>query len=152
MALWTKSYSLEQSLAQFVTPGYSLQSATTYPVFQPKVIEPNLKFYLGVYFGTSLFIAVLAALRYLWIFQGCISASQRLFGNFTYALLHAPLRWLDTVPLGRVLNRFTADFSTIDSEMGPAIANVLNFSFRVLGIAIAGYVVTCSSQLASHVL
>ena len=65
-----------------------------------------------------------------------------MFEKLSYTVLRAPLRWLDTVPVGRVLNRFTADFNVLDSR----IANDMGFFFyqllEVIGIMIAGLVVS----------
>ena len=65
-----------------------------------------------------------------------------MFEKMSFTVLRAPLRWLDTVPVGRVLNRFTADFNVLDSR----IANNMGFSFytalELLGITIAGIVVS----------
>lgn len=101
-------------------------------------MEPDLSYYLSVYLCISIFVATMGAVRYLLVFQRSIVASRKIFASFTYALMHAPLRWIDTVPLGRIFNRFSADFEAVDSELGPAIATALNYSFRVLGIIIAG--------------
>lgn len=35
----------------------------------------------------------------------------------THAVLRAPLRWIDTVPAGRILNRFTSDTFTVDRRL-----------------------------------
>lgn len=50
--------------------------------------------------------------------MGSLRASRILFEKLTHAILRAPLRWLDTVPVGRIVNRFTADFVVVDSKMG----------------------------------
>ena len=76
------------------------------------------------------------------IFIAAIRASKVIFENLTFTVLRAPLRWLDTVPVGRILNRFTADFNTLDSR----IANNLGFGMwqilQLLGIMVAGIVVS----------
>ncbi|KAE9378407.1 P-loop containing nucleoside triphosphate hydrolase protein [Stipitochalara longipes BDJ] len=141
IALWTKSYNTTHFFAQFATTHGLIQTPTT-TEFNLEGLDSNLRYYLSVYFGISIFVGVLGAFRYLLVFRGCISSSRMLFGDFTYTLLHAPLRWLDTVPLGRILNRFTADFGAIDSEMGPTVAAALNFSFRVVGIVVAGTLIS----------
>lgn len=81
-------------------------------------ISKDLMFYLGVYIGISVVICICGASRYFFIFCGSLKASRRLFDKLTYSILRAPLRWLDTVPVGRILNRFTADFVVVDSKMG----------------------------------
>jgi ABC-type multidrug transport system fused ATPase/permease subunit len=126
-----------QFIAQSGLPYRLFHEATSSTVFK-QGLDSDLHYYLGMYLGISVVVVVLGALRYLLVFQGSIAASKKLFGDFTYALLHAPIRWLDTVPLGRILNRSTSDFGVIDSEMGPAIATILNYSLRVIGMVVAG--------------
>ena len=36
----------------------------------------------------------------------------------THAVLRTPLRWIDTVPTGRILNRFTQDTMVMDRQLG----------------------------------
>ena len=55
----------------------------------------------------------------------------------TFTVLRAPLRWLDTVPVGRILNRFTADFATFDSKLGDDLAYLILYSLEVVGIIVA---------------
>jgi len=47
---------------------------------------------------------------------------------------------MDTVPLGRILNRFTADFNIIDSRISNDIAFGASNFFRVIGVVVAGSV------------
>lgn len=69
--------------------------------------KPDLRFYLGIYFGISVLICTFGTLRYLTVLLGSLRASRILFEKLTYTILRAPLRWLDTVPVGRILNRFS---------------------------------------------
>ncbi|KAL8817686.1 MAG: hypothetical protein Q9223_003531 [Gallowayella weberi] len=71
-----------------------------------------------------------------------LKASRRVFDKLTYAILRAPLRWLDTIPIGRVLNRFTADFAVVDSRMGLDVGFMLYQVIQLLGIIIAGLFVS----------
>lgn len=71
-----------------------------------------------------------------------IEASKNLFDDLTYAVLRAPLRWLDIVPLGRVLNRFTTDIYFVDVKMGYDIGMLVEKSLEVSGILIAGMIVS----------
>ncbi len=60
----------------------------------------------------------------------------------TEAVLHAPLRWLDTVPTGRILNRFIADFNIIDSSLANDLVLLVYCGLQLAGIIVAGTIVT----------
>ena len=99
-------------------------------------------YYLGIYIGLSVCIVVIGSIRYASTFVASLRASRLLFEKLSFTVLRAPLRWLDTVPVGRILNRFTADFNVLDSR----IANNMGFSFytalELCGITLAGLVVS----------
>ena len=82
--------------------------------------------YVGVYLGLSILICLLFVAKFLSILIVSIKASRKLFEDFTNAVFHAPLHWLDTVPTGRLLNRFTADFNVIDESMADGLGFFLN--------------------------
>jgi hypothetical protein len=45
---------------------------------------------------------------------------------------------MDTVPLGRILNRFTADFNVVDSRLCNDMSFGAGNMFRLVGVIIAG--------------
>ena len=115
-------------------------------------IDHDLSFYLGVYVGLSLFMCVFGTLRYFLVFMGAIRASKKLFDDLTYTVLRAPLRWLDITPVGRVLNRFTADFAAIDSRLGNDFGFMLYQGVLLVGIIAAGLFVSPWMLLIAVVL
>lgn len=102
----------------------------------------NLFLYLGVYVALSATACVAGSARYYFVLSAAIRASRNLFDHLIFAVLRAPLRWLDTVPVGRILNRFTADFHLIDSRLGYDIALTAYRCFEVTGIIVAGVLVS----------
>ena len=61
-------------------------------------------------------------------------------------MLRAPREWYDTIPVGRILNRFTSDFNIADSR----VANVLGSGFSqalealciiIIGLLVSPYVI-----------
>jgi ABC-type multidrug transport system fused ATPase/permease subunit len=104
--------------------------------------DNDIWFYLGVYVGLSVIACVVGSLRYYCILSASIRASRNLFNQLTYAVLRAPLRWLDTVPVGRILNRFTGDFHLIDSRLGYDIGFMAYHVLEVFGIIAAGVLVS----------
>ncbi|OAX79996.1 hypothetical protein ACJ72_05680 [Emergomyces africanus] len=136
ISVWTRSSSA-------ATPEAKL-SLMTHVVNRDNLASQNssLLFYLGIYVGLSLITCVLGPLRYGLFFNASINASRNLFDRLTYAVLRAPLRWLDTIPVGRILNRFTADFNMIDSRLGIDFGSMLYHVLQVLGIVAAGLLVS----------
>ncbi|KAJ3029830.1 UNVERIFIED_CONTAM: hypothetical protein HDU68_010951 [Siphonaria sp. JEL0065] len=74
-------------------------------------------FYITVY-GLLGFSKVLVAvvLNLINVF-GAIRASRSLHQSLLASILGAPLRFFETTPLGRILNRFSKDISTIDEDV-----------------------------------
>ena len=98
--------------------------------------------YVGVYLGLSILICLLFVMKFLSILIVSIKASRKLFEDFNNAVFHAPLHWLDTVPTGRLLNRFTADFNVIDESMADGLGFFLNQVLQMVAILGAGAVVS----------
>ena len=138
--LWTSSYE-DSSLGSMHAFVYqeptmiSLVNSTTLPVSSGK---ETLGYYLGIYVAISVVSIILSTLRVFWIFAGSIRASRIIFQELAFTILRMPLRWIDTVPVGRILNRFTADFSAIDSRLAHDLANTANSAFQVIGTVAAG--------------
>ena len=141
IGIWTRSYKTESHsfFIQTVPYRYSFRKDS---VHDTQASNDDLSFYLGVYIGLSVVICIFGASRYFFVYMGSLRASKKLFENLTYAVLRAPLRWLDTTPVGRTLNRFTADFAAIDSRLGNDIGFFLYHILELVGIIIAGLFVS----------
>ncbi|KAL9608042.1 MAG: hypothetical protein Q9167_007098 [Letrouitia subvulpina] len=146
IALWTRSYATEES-----NPG--LTTWKNYHRIQGyNVVHSDPSYYLILYLAISTMICITGTLRYLCVFIGSLRSSRILFEKLSYAVLRAPLRWLDTVPVGRILNRFTADFAVVDSRLGNDTAFMLYNFISLIGIIIAGlfvspYMLLCALML-----
>ena len=96
-----------------------------------------MQFYLGIYVAISVISGIIATFRYYYTFILSIKASKVLFEKMTFAVLRTPLRWIDTVPVGRVLNRFTGDFNTIDNTLSRNVMSAASAGLNVAAICIA---------------
>lgn len=112
----------------------------------------HLYFYLGGYLMVSLIAAVLAGVKFIFFCHGSIEASRQLFESFTTTVLRAPLRWLDTVPQGRILNRFAADFSSVDAKLARDVSHFWESGLTFVAIVIAGMFVSVYMLLPSLLL
>ena len=114
--------------------------------------DDRLWHYLWVYLGLSLLLCFFGVFKYYFIYVGSIRASRELFDRFCYSVLRALLSWLDTVPVGRILNRFTADFLLIDSKLCNDFAFLLYEAIQLLGIVAAAFFVSPWMLLAASLL
>ncbi|KAJ5996332.1 hypothetical protein N7522_007992 [Penicillium canescens] len=136
--IWTRSSS---SSTQAHPEQYQvLLQHTMQPTPPPQ--DDSLAMYLGIYVALSVIACIAGSVRYYFVLRAAVQASRNLFNGLIFAVLRAPLRWLDTVPLGRILNRFTADFHSLDSRIGYDIGFFVGKILEVLGIMIAGMLVS----------
>ena len=129
MKLWTGSYETRSTLSTANAHKYGLQQSLNSHTSSDS--HESLWYYLGVYTGISVITCILGAARYLWVWRASLYASKSLFEKLTFTILRTPLRWLDTVPVGRILNRFTSDFHSVDSRLAYRLSHLL---FNVLGV------------------
>ncbi|KAL8949755.1 MAG: hypothetical protein Q9222_004171, partial [Ikaeria aurantiellina] len=119
----------------------------TQSVFTPQQLgdyfhsKRNNTFIAG-YFGIALVVSLIGPIKFLWVYIGSIRASRELFNTMSAALLHAPLQWLEDVPMGRIVNRFVADFNVIDSSLANNFVLLLHSGLQLVGITVVGAVVS----------
>lgn len=149
LRIWTGSYREEQQTLgvqiekQTYAHQFTLQQFSMNSTIRP-MAEANhsLGFYLGIYIFLSTFTSIVSTFRYYYIFFGSIRASRELFAKLNFVVLRAPLRWLDTVPLGRILNRFTSDFHSVDTHMAYSMAFAASAFLNLIGVVVAGLFVS----------
>ncbi|KAK8101300.1 hypothetical protein PG999_011674 [Apiospora kogelbergensis] len=147
LKVWTGIYEEEKTQMHIAkeASAYSinLQQTSFHRLMQP-VIQPHrgIAFYLGIYVLLAAASALLGTLRYYYIFCGSIRASRKLFARLNFVILRSPLRWLDTVPVGRVLNRFTADFHSVDTHLAYSLAFGFAAFLNLVGVIVAGLFVS----------
>ena len=79
-----------------------------------------------------------AVFRSTWLFIGSLKASKAIFHELLDTVLYQPLRWFDTVPVGRILNRFSDDIDNIDSSIADSFNGFFFSVFQLTGIAAVG--------------
>ncbi|KAJ5778168.1 hypothetical protein N7520_001414 [Penicillium odoratum] len=144
---WISVWTTRSSNAHAHVNPESTQALLQYSMMQTNMVtatqdDNHLTMYLGVYIGISVVTCIIGTIRFYCILSASIRASRNLFDSLLFAVLRAPLRWLDTVPLGRILNRFTGDFHVIDSRLGYEMGFLLGETLDVCGIMVAGILVS----------
>jgi ABC-type multidrug transport system fused ATPase/permease subunit len=140
--VWTSSYTeastAKSPCAQSHHYQTQAQSCLGKPDAESRTVHNNLPFYIGIYFALSIGECLISTFKSFYVFSLAIRGSRNLFEAMTYAILRTPLRWIDTVPVGRILNRFTADFNIVDSNLASDLSFTMESMLHVLAILVAG--------------
>lgn len=93
-------------------------------------------FYMGIYAAlgvsqafTMFFVGFVFALLTYY-------ASQNLHERAIHRVLHAPMSFFETTPLGRIMNRFAKDVDSIDNLIGDALRMLSATTSQILGAII----------------
>ncbi|KAA8569106.1 hypothetical protein EYC84_000776 [Monilinia fructicola] len=150
--IWTSSYEHSEvnlfgfnstHLPYITTMQQQLQpSVMVSKLNNPFFKNHTLGYYLLGYVLISAVSVFFATARYYFIYRGSLSASRNVFKEMTNIVLRTPLRWLDTVPTGRILNRFTADFSAMDSQLATNFAQTASSFLEIIGIMVSAFFVS----------
>ncbi|QIW95530.1 hypothetical protein AMS68_001048 [Peltaster fructicola] len=102
----------------------------------------GLHTFIGIFVALSMLNVVLFAAREAVMRSGILKAAHSLFEDMTKSVLRAQLRWVDTVPTGRILNRFVGDFATVDGSLAPYLAWFLDSVFMLFTILLSAALVS----------
>ncbi|EFA04157.2 ATP-binding cassette sub-family C member 4 [Tribolium castaneum] len=114
------------------------------PVFN--LTDPNEPLsratYIWVYSILILFSIILTTSRSLLFFKICMNASRRLHNLMFSNVLQAPMRFFDTNPSGRILNRFSKDMGAMDELLPRATIEAIQIFLVMSGILLMVFIVT----------
>ncbi|CAO3665762.1 unnamed protein product [Umbelopsis ramanniana] len=119
---------ISQNPTQFLfMGGIRAGNQTALSVDEPQSVD--LVYYLGIFLLID-FCAVLANVIRMWVqFYGSLRASKILYKRLLDTVFRAPIRFFDTTPVGRIMNRFAKDFEVVDagitSRLGSVIQNLI---------------------------
>jgi len=88
---------------------------------------------LGLVIGLAALVVVLAVVRAMLTFRLTVKASQLLHDRMAKAVLRAKIEFFDTNPLGRIMNRFSADVGSNDDLLPSTLFDFSVIAFMVLG-------------------
>ncbi|CCK70379.1 bile acid-transporting ATPase YBT1 KNAG_0E01120 [Huiozyma naganishii CBS 8797] len=90
--------------------------------------EHSTKYYLIMYFMIGLTGATVGSLKTFLTYIFGINASRKIFAMLLNKVIHSKLRFFDTTPIGRIMNRFSKDIESVDQELTPYLTGAF-YSF-----------------------
>ncbi|XP_033096646.1 ATP-binding cassette sub-family C member 9-like [Anneissia japonica] len=95
--------------------------------------ESDLHRFLRGYAGFIGFGAVMTFFSTLLVMNALLSGANRIHRKMLSTILHAFMRFFDTTPAGRILNRFSSDMQVLDQQMLIMVPFLLRTGLLVIG-------------------
>ncbi|KAF4318411.1 hypothetical protein BBO99_00002840 [Phytophthora kernoviae] len=96
----------------------------------------SLTFYLSIYAYLGLSTIVLGFAGDLCCRYAGLSASKRIHHILLHHIVKGTMRFFDTTPVGRILNRFSNDMNTIDQKLNNAIVQFITMLLALLSMLV----------------
>lgn len=135
---------------------YLAENAPTQTILQPWIAskgEPvNVDYYITVYALFSVAYIIFDVVKAILTFRGSVFGAQVLFHKMLDRIVHAPMRFFDTTPVGRILNRFGKDIATIDTQLARNALILFECITAVIAAAVVMITVTPMFIIACFVV
>ncbi|KAF7657597.1 hypothetical protein LDENG_00024890 [Lucifuga dentata] len=79
--------------------------------------NPKMQHYAAIYASSMGVMLLLKFLRGIVFVKGTLRASSRLHDELFQKILRSPMKFFDTTPTGRILNRFSKDMDEVDTRL-----------------------------------
>lgn len=99
-----------------------------------KIFKTDLAIY--IYTVLIVFAITVTLFRSMLFFNVAMRSSRNLHKSIFHALLEAPMRFFDTNPSGRVLNRFSKDIGAVDEILPRVLIEAIQVTMVMIGILV----------------
>ncbi|XP_062618111.1 multidrug resistance-associated protein 1-like isoform X3 [Saccostrea cucullata] len=102
------------------------------------ISQRNLR--LGIYGVLGILQGIFTIIASLSLYIGNIHAGKALHASLVNNILSSPMKFFDTTPLGRIMNRFSKDVDVLDTQIGRIYESWLSCLLKVISVPIViGY-------------
>ncbi|KAI9597297.1 hypothetical protein BDF19DRAFT_436473 [Syncephalis fuscata] len=119
--------------------GYLLWTAI-FSIYIEQTTAQNRRWHFVIYFALTLITLAFIGLPHFFTYFAALKASHSLHGNLVNSITRATIRFFDTTPVGRIINRFSSDINAIDQDLPThlffLISAVGNIIFQLAIIAV----------------
>lgn len=92
--------------------------------------------YMYIYSVIIILLFIFTLLRSVTVFKLCATASQNLHDAMFRGLISTKLRFFETNPSGRIMNRFSKDMGSTDEALPRSLLDALQYSLMTIGVVI----------------
>lgn len=92
----------------------------------------DIAFYLGIYAAWSLTDIMFSGLAYMAYENGGWYAARTLHTTFIKSVMSVSLSWYKTTPVGRIVNRFSRDMESVDTQLAGSKSSLSSSTTRGL--------------------
>ncbi|RLV95999.1 Oligomycin resistance ATP-dependent permease YOR1 [Spathaspora sp. JA1] len=101
-----------------------------------KFPEMSNGFYIGIYVMFNILSPVFLTVSFIVLITMSTISAKNLNLKAIDNILYTPMKFLDTTPMGRILNRFTKDTDVLDNEISENLRLFCNSAAQLVGIIV----------------
>lgn len=96
----------------------------------------NNDFYLGIYGMIAAFQVVFLGVNAIVVALARVKASDDFHFNLVNSVVHAPISFFDSTPIGRIINRFSHDINGIDEVVPTMFSGFISMAVSALTVMV----------------
>lgn len=93
-------------------------------------------YYMIMYILIGIAVSVFTALNVLFSFLGGVNASRKIFKQVLESVMSSKIRFFDSTPIGRIMNRFSKDMEGVDQDLSIMASHVVRCSLGAISTTI----------------